>query len=103
MTTTKQLTVQAVPFIVSTATKGGVGAPRLKEIDIGALKENLQRAVAGLAQAFQDIRRVGDYELSELTVGLEVSGEGGVSFIGSATVGASAAIELKFTPAAKKP
>ncbi len=63
----------------------------------------LQKNLAGVCNAFtealQDIKKVGDFTLEEVTLGVEVSAEGGVSFIGSAKAGGKGAITLKFVKA----
>ena len=51
-----------------------------------------------LAEAFQDIRQVGEFSLSEVSIELEVTAEGGVAFIGTAKVSGSGSITLKFNP-----
>lgn len=93
---------ESLPFIVEIQTKGNRGYTAWKAVPVDALSDSLKRATRGLAKTFASIREVGGFELSEVTIGLEVNGEGGVSFIGSAKAGGSAAIQLKFNPPAKK-
>ena len=90
-------TEQAIPMIVEVDVKGGRGAVGLAEIPVDTLRTNLKAATSSLAEAFRDIRQVGDFQLSEVTVEVEVSAEGGVQFIGTAKVAGSGSISLKFT------
>lgn len=95
---------QTIPFIVAVDpdTKGRPTAAadmaRAVEVPADALAQSLEAACQPLAQAFRNLARVGDFRLGKVSIGLEVSGEGGVSFIGTAKVGAKAAITLEFEP-----
>jgi hypothetical protein len=89
---------RTLPMVVEVEVKGGRGAIGIAEIPIDTLRENLKSATSLLAEAFQDIRQVGHFCLSEVSIELEVGAEGGVSFIGTAKVSGSGSISLKFTP-----
>lgn len=92
-----------VPFVVDVGTKGG-GSVGYAEIPVRTLRDNLRRATIGLAEALQDIWAVGEFQLAEVTIGLEVSAEGGVHFIGTSKVGGKGTIALKFVaPTASLP
>lgn len=67
-----------------------------KSVDTGALKASLTRLTEGLGEMFGDLRAVGGMELDEVEVGIEITAEGGVKLIGTATVGATASVTLKF-------
>ncbi len=86
-----------VPFVVEIPAKGGA-ALVWKSIPVEELRKSLYDATESLASAFEGIQKVGGFELSEVVIGMEVNGEGGVSFIGSAKVGAAASLQLKFIP-----
>jgi len=77
--------------------KGGRGAIGVTDVPVDALRANLKAATSTLAEAFRDIRKVGDFELSEVTIEVEVTAEGGVQFIGTAKVSGSGSISMKFT------
>lgn len=75
---------------------GGETALECREIPVERLREGLGRACAGLSQALTDLRQVGDFRLKRVTVAVEVSAEGGISFIGSAKAAGKGAITLTF-------
>lgn len=89
--------MSTVPMIVEVDVKGGRSAVGLADIPIDTLRANLKAATSSLAEAFSDIRQVGNFQLSEVEIAVEVSAEGGVQFIGTAKVGGSGSISLKFT------
>lgn len=101
------MTATTIPVIVSrspnaAATKGIVSkaAEAVREVidvDVDKLKTNLTELigkVGAVVDAAQDA--AGAFKLEEVSVGVEISAEGGVSLIGSATVGATASITLTF-------
>lgn len=94
MTTNQQM----LPVLVEIVGKGG-GSIGVAQISVATLRENLHSATSMLAQALSDIRGVGDFELAEVEVGVEISAEGGVQFIGTSKVSGSGSITLTF----KKP
>jgi hypothetical protein len=83
-------------MVVEVDVKGGRGAVGVADVPVDALRANLNAATASLAEAFRDIRKVGEFQLAEVEIGIEVTAEGGVQFIGTAKVGGSASISLKF-------
>ena len=87
-----------LPILVSVEGKGG-GAVGVAVIPVTTLRENLRSATSLLAEAFSDIREVGNYQLAEVELGVEITAEGGVQFIGTAKMSGSGSITLKF----KKP
>lgn len=89
-----------LPFLVEIEgqSKGGRDVVGLCEIPVDRLRENVKSAASNLAEVFQDICRVGSFELAELTIGLEVGAEGGIHFIGTSKVNGSASLTLKFRP-----
>jgi hypothetical protein len=95
-----------IPFIVenaSTRTSDSKGlreaaerSAQLVKIPAEALRRNLSEASAAVLEALQDMRAVGDYRLKKVVLQVEVSAEGGVSFIGTAQVGAKGGIALEY-------
>ena len=74
------------------------GAVALKEVPVAVLRQNLGRAVAALRGILMDVAHDegGTLRLREAHVGLEISGSGGISMVGTCQVGAKAAITLVF-------
>ena len=60
------------------------------------MKDSVTALTSQLADVFADLKKVGEFNLSEVTVSVEVSAEGGLILIGKA--GISGGISLKFTP-----
>lgn len=97
---------QTIPFIVAVDPPSGAKGrltdaadiARAVDVPADALARSLEAACRPLAQAFTNLTEVGDFRLGKVTIGLEISAEGGVSFIGTAKVGAKAAITLEFEP-----
>lgn len=87
--------LKTLPILVDVGGKGG-GAVGIAEIPIATLRENLKSATALLSEVLRDVREVGSYELSELAVGVEITAEGGIQFIGTTKVSGSGSITLKF-------
>jgi hypothetical protein len=71
-------------------------APVLTEISIEQLKNNLTRLNQDIGELFSNIKMVGDFNLKEVEVGIEISAQGGVNLIGTLTAGAKTAITLTF-------
>lgn len=99
-----------IPFLVDSESLGvqakGARDVILEDIEAAKLNSGLRAACQNLAQAFEGLRKVGDFELEKVTIGIEITAEGGVAFIGTAKVGGSAAIQLEFIrpkPAAPDP
>ncbi len=74
------------------------GVVALREIPVAVLGKNLARATAALRAVFDEVARdeSGVLRLKEAQVGLEISGSGGISMVGTAQVGTTAAITLIF-------
>ncbi len=87
-----------LPILVEVAGKGGSGVG-VAAIPVATLEANFHSATSLLSKALSGIQQVGQFELHEVEVGVEVSAEGGVQFIGTAKVSGSGTIKLKF----KKP
>lgn len=89
-----------LPFVVEVTTKGGGGIGK-ESIPMAALKANLDSATKRLGELFAEIRSVGEFELDQVEIGLEVGAEGGVSFIGTSKISGSGSIKLTFSPPSK--
>jgi len=83
-------------FLVEVTGKGG-GAFGVASIPVETLRANFRECTQMLSEALGDIHNVGTFELQEVEVGVEVSAEGGVQFVGTAKVAGSGSIKLKFT------
>jgi hypothetical protein len=68
----------------------------LEYIPAERLRESLSKLCGGLSKIFSDIKAVGNFRLQEVTVQVEITAEGGISLIGTASVGGKGAITLKF-------
>lgn len=67
------------------------------ELDTEKLKTNLSSFVTGMTDVFEQISSsISDYSLDEIEITADVSVTGGVSLIGSAEVGMTGGITLKF-------
>lgn len=71
----------------------------IERIPVAKLRANLHAVCSNVVEVLKDIKKVGDFELSEVTLQVEVGAEGGVALIGTANVSSSGAISLTF----KKP
>ncbi len=100
---------QTLPFILESAEAQGDDMPMsfadegargaaARQVPVGALKRNLERLSSGLMSTLEGVRSVGRFELTEVTLSVEVSAEGGVSILGTgAKAAGKGAITLTFT------
>lgn len=96
--------VDTLPFIVSAEGDAGTmglfsrdGLAELKHIPVVDIQANLLRVVNPLREMLSELAAKADgMPLKEAQIGLEISAEGGVQFVGTAKVGAKAAITLVF-------
>jgi hypothetical protein len=83
-------------------TKGGMFgaganvAERVADVPVDKLRESLRSVSTSFLESLSDVSAVGRFRLKEVTVKVEVSAEGGIRLIGSASASAKGAIELKF-------
>ena len=68
----------------------------LERIPVDKLKANLGKLAQQFTAALEDIKAIGKFRLTEVEIQVEVSAEGGVELIGTATLGGKGAITLKF-------
>ncbi len=99
------MTIEEIPFLVSLPDEEDQEVKGLfsrnsdigiAQIPVDRLKENLSRVCQGLATALNDVKKVGNFKLKEVTIGVEVTVEGGVNFVGTANVEGKGAITLTF-------
>ena len=93
-----------IPIIVEPETDLQAGtlsidepSARVAQIDADILRRSLSGLTGQITGLFEDIKAVGDYQLKEVQVQLEINAEGGVSLIGSVKAGAKGAITLTFS------
>jgi hypothetical protein len=76
----------------------GSGSRGVVPVDTGKLAASLKEMTGEIGRLFSDIKAVGDFSLSQVEIGLEISAEGGFNLIGSAKAGGKGAITLSFKP-----
>ncbi|MBO3752834.1 hypothetical protein J5X84_42870 [Streptosporangiaceae bacterium NEAU-GS5] len=94
----------ALPFLVTVVENDNTmglfsvdGTVVLRRIPVEVLRENLRHTADLLRTVFLDLaKEAAGLRLKEAQIGLEISAEGGVQLIGTAQVGAKAAITLVF-------
>lgn len=91
------MTHAKLAFVVDANAKGGKDTA-VAVVPVEGLRKNLRNATTALAEVLSDLWTVGQFELSEVTVGLEVTAEGGIQFIGTSKVSGTGSISLKFVP-----
>ena len=99
-----QIQMDSIPMLVSMPEEDedakGMFIPDaevvLQSIPVDKLRQNLNKVCAQLGSALQDVKQVGNFKLKEVSVQVEVSAEGGVELIGTATLGGKGAITLTF-------
>ena len=74
------------------------GLSGIVPLDTGELSSSLLEITDQLGELFGNIKRVGDFRLAQIQVGLEISAEGGFNLIGSAKAGGKGSITLTFNP-----
>nr|CAA6801739.1 MAG: Unknown protein [uncultured Thiotrichaceae bacterium] len=82
----------------TTLTRGSGISSKVKELSTEALSDSLQSIHENLNEIFGSIKEVGDFELQEVKLTLDVTAEGGFALIGSAQVGMKGGITLSFKP-----
>ena len=99
------MTTETIPFLVSLPDQDhqetkGIFVPDgeivLQNIPVDHLKENLSKICQGLTTVLSDVKKVGSFKLKEVEIGVEVTADGGVNFVGTAKVGGKGAITLTF-------
>ncbi|MCP4664528.1 MAG: hypothetical protein GY856_54785 [bacterium] len=82
-------------------TRGGVegGGARTKAIDVGKLRKSFAGLSAQVSTILQDVKKIGDFELKQVQLQVEISSEGGVHLVGTLKAGIKGAITLTFAGA----
>jgi hypothetical protein len=98
--------MDTIPFIVKLSTEDeksgqmGLFQPDsligLQQIPVDVLKKNLRSISDEMVKVLDEIKQVGQFKLREVTMQVEISASGGISVIGTASVGGKGAITLKF-------
>jgi hypothetical protein len=93
------------PYDDATLTTRSGGETRLERIATSIpaerLAESMKDIKSSLDEVFTSIAEVGDFELSEIKLGLEITAKGKFALIASAEAGAKGAITLTFSPPKK--
>jgi L-serine deaminase len=76
----------------------GAGSRGVVPVDTDKLAASLKDLTGEIGRLFSDIKAVGDFNLSQVEISLEISAEGGFNLIGSAKAGGKGAIKLSFEP-----
>ncbi len=61
------------------------------------LSENLNKVCQGVASMVSDVKKIGSFQLKQITIQVEVTAEGGIELIGTAKLGGKGAITLTFS------
>ena len=69
---------------------------RAKQIEVGRLRDSFGKLSEQVSAILQAVRKVGEFQLREVTLQVEISSEGGVQLVGSVKAGVKGAITLKF-------
>src|SRR5262245_35629818 len=99
--------METIPFLVSVPedddrkdTKGIFSSEtviNVCQVPVDALQQNLSKVSEAVLTVLKDIKKVGQFRLTEVTLQVEVTAEGGVCLIGTANLGGKGAISLKFS------
>lgn len=96
----KEIRILVAPSTSEVGTKslfgqGGIDAT-IQSISISKLKANLAALAEDISNMLPDIPQSQGMRLKQITAGVEISAEGGITLIGSLTAGAKAALTLTF-------
>lgn len=82
-------------------TRGPVegGRARSKAMDVGKLRESFAGLSAQVSTILRDVKKIGDFELKQVQLQVEISSEGGVHLVGTLKAGVKGAITLTFAGA----
>lgn len=68
------------------------------KLPVDKLKKEFIDVQDGLSELFKDMNSVGDFKLKKITMGIEISVEGGINIIATAKAGSKGTINLTFEP-----
>jgi len=97
--------METIPFLVSLPdedeqVKGIFSSDSdivVRDLPTERLRENLNKVCQGVASMVNDVKQVGNFQLKQITIQVEVTAEGGVELIGTAKLGGKGAITLTFS------
>lgn len=97
--------MESIPFLVSLPDEDdqvkGIFSPdadiAVRELPTERLRENLTRVCEEVASMVKDVKKIGSFQLKQLTIQVEVTAEGGIELIGTAKLGGKGAITLTFS------
>ena len=73
--------------VLSPGSSGG-RETEIRDMDAGKLQKSLAKLYENAATIFQDMKKVGDFQLREVQLQVEITAEGGFALIGTAKAGA---------------
>ena len=65
-------------------------------IPVDKLQSQFATLTESLSKVFENAKSVGAFRLKTIEIGVEISSEGGINLIGTASVGAKAAVKIVF-------
>lgn len=68
------------------------------KLPVDKLRKEFLDVRDGLSELFKDVDYVGDFKLKKITMGIEISVEGGINIIATAKAGGKGTINLTFEP-----
>lgn len=89
------------PYSGGRLNAGESGGDRVRNLPTDRLTASLQDIRAGLDEVFSSITEVGNFQLNEIKLTLEITAEGGFALVGLAKAGAKGGITLSFAPPKK--
>jgi hypothetical protein len=69
----------------------------VRELPTERLRDNLTKVCEGVASMVSDVKKIGSFQLKQVTIQVEVTAEGGIELIGTAKLGGKGAITLTFS------
>ena len=82
-------------MVVDSQVKGSRSL-KIEELSVAQLEHGLRGVCEAIGRLFADVRSVGGFELTEVSVGVGVDAKAGFHIVGTAEAGANASISLKF-------
>ncbi|MCP5004072.1 MAG: hypothetical protein GY941_09040 [Planctomycetes bacterium] len=96
--------MDTIPIIFEDASdskSGNLGllAPKavIEQVDAGKIRQSMESLTGKISTMLEDIKKVGNFQLKEITLSVEINAEGGVSLIANAKAGIKGAIQLTFS------
>jgi hypothetical protein len=97
--------METIPFLVSLPDEDqqvkGIFSTEtdivVRDLPTERLRENLNKVCEGVASMVSDVKKIGSFQLKQVTIQVEVTAEGGIELIGTAKLGGKGAITLTFS------